>query len=129
MKLTKSGQKKKAWKACSLYSRQKDADEDGYVVCCTCTRINHWKDMDAGHFIPKSRGNAVYFQENNIHAQCKGCNISEGGRFEDYYPYMVNRYGQDTVDELVRLSKTIVKLTMQDLKDIECYYKQRLEEL
>ena len=128
-KITRKGQKAKAWKACSLYIRQKYADDNGYVSCVTCGTTKHYTEMDAGHFIPKSRGNAIYFVEENIHPQCKGCNMCEGGRFEDYYPYMVSMYGQSGVDELTQRSKAILKLSIKDLEEIETYYKEALNDL
>ena len=123
-------QKKKTWKACSEYIRRKSTDENGYVSCVTCGITRLWNDrIDAGHFIPKSRGNAIYFVEENIHPQCKKCNRSEGGNFENYYPYMIEMYGQEKIDELKSLSKTIVKLTVSDLKQIEEDYKLALESI
>ena len=104
--------KKEAWEWCSKYIRLRDAityQEKypdvpfGYVKCCTCPRIVIWnKNCDAGHYIPKSRGglSGVYFDERNIHAQCKDCNGFHQGRQEVYNQFMLENYGQDVIDKL-----------------------------
>ena len=122
--------KKRAWKAFSEYIRRSYADENGYVSCVTCGVTRQWNDnIDAGHFLPKSRGSAIYFQVENVHPQCKRCNLMEGGNFEYYYPYMVEMYGESMIEELRQLSKTTKKYTVQDLLDIESEYKEKLNEL
>ena len=109
--------KKEAWEWCSKYIRLRDAIEYqnkypetpfGYVKCCTCPRIIIWnKNCDAGHFISKSRGglSGVYFDERNIHAQCKDCNGFHQGKQEVYLEFMLEKYGQDVVDKLHWLDK------------------------
>ena len=121
--------KKRAWKAFSRYIRQAYSDHAGYVVCCTCTKVIPWQEADAGHYIPKSRGNAIYFEETNVHPQCKGCNLTEGGRFEDHAKHIVEIHGPDEPERLRQLSKTTKKYSIQDYLDIESEYKEKLNEL
>ena len=109
--------KKKAWTWCSKYIRLRDAIEHqknnpeepfGNVKCCTCGRVTIWnKNTDAGHFISKSSrgGSGVYFDERNIHAQCKDCNGFNQGKPHEYEFFMVDKYGQDVVDMLRYLDK------------------------
>lgn len=66
--------------------------------------------MHAGHFLNKSLGLALYFEENNIHAQCYNCNINLGGNGAEYYRRMVLKYGQDEVDRIFSLKTKVVKL-------------------
>ena len=131
--------KKEAWEWCSKYIRLRDAiayQEKypdvpfGYVKCCTCPRIIIWnKNCDAGHFIPKSRGglSGVYFDERNIHAQCKDCNGFHQGKQVEYKEFMLEKYGQDVIDKLEFLDQN------QSYKDkiigIGLMYKQMFEEL
>ena len=101
-----------AWYWCSKYIRLRDAIEYhkkypespfGYVKCCTCPRILIWnKNCDAGHYISKgNRGlSGVYFDERNIHAQCKNCNGFEQGRTLKYRRFLIEKYGESVVDEL-----------------------------
>jgi len=109
--------KQKAWQWCSKYIRLRDAiayqeqypEVDlGWVKCCTCNRIVHIKkNCDAGHFIGRSSGGAsgVYFDERNIHAQCKRCNGFEQGNPFEYHKFMRDRYGDEVINMLHFLDK------------------------
>ena len=116
--------KSKAWEWCSKYIRMRDAveyhknhpEQDfGWVECCTCGRlIRAFKNCDAGHWIERGRGgmSGVYFDERNIHAQCKNCN---GGFYagkniraevdKSYDQFMLRKYGQEVIDQLNWLDK------------------------
>lgn len=80
--------------------------------------------MQAGHFVPKKKGNAVYYVEENIHPQCYQCNINLGGYGAMYNKFMLETYGQEKIDELLALAGTKLKLTEQDLLDLETEYKE-----
>ena len=47
----------------------------------------------------------VYFDERNIHAQCKPCNGFHQGNPQAYREFMLDKYGQDTIDVLNFLDK------------------------
>lgn len=120
--------KKRAWKACSQYIRQKYAEDD-YASCVTCGVTKHWKELDAGHFISKSRGNSIYFEEENIHPQCAGCNRFHEGNKHQYTLYMIDMYGREKIEELEQLARTRVSLRAKDFLEIEQYYKDALAAL
>ena len=63
--------------------------------------------MDAGHFISRGMGGSsgVYFDERNIHAQCKPCNAWKQGAPHEYEQFMLDKYGQGVIDELRWLHK------------------------
>ena len=140
------GKKDKAWKACSKYIRLRDAqlwnranyqDITGIqpksllVRCCTCPRIQIWPRMDAGHFIPRgSRGQSgVYFDERNVHAQCKECNGFKEGNTLVYLEYMVEKYGQAVVDKLRALDLMVKSYGSVELMGYELMYKKMYKEL
>lgn len=85
--------------------------------------------MQAGHFIPKAQGNAIYFAEENIHPQCYRCNINLGGNGAAYYPYMLDMYGQEMIDELNELKETNLKFTAADHIEAIEDLKQKLKEM
>ena len=131
MKKKLSWYKKKLWRLTSEYVRKRDARERLGDVrgmgsnrnsdngqCVTCGIIKPIKELQAGHFIPRAQGNATYFDLRNVHTQCYRCNINLGGNGAEYYPYMLDRYGQETIDELRRLSNTTVKFTRSDYEDM-----------
>lgn len=126
---TRQALKKKLWELTSEHVRRRDADDNGYVSCVTCGRTLHWKSLHAGHFIPQAQGDAVRYDPRNIHPQDDKCNIYLGGNIDKYYPYMLDRYGQDVVDELRALSNTTIKLSMPDLSDMIEDMKEKLKSL
>lgn len=110
--------KKDAWTWCSHYCRLRDAIEyckqmgidmkqfarieDLPVKCCTCGNVKSWIYMDAGHFIGRGLGggSGVYFDERNLAAQCKQCNAFKQGNAQVYELFLVDKYGQDVIEEL-----------------------------
>ena len=122
----RSTQKKKLWTLVSKYIRLKYADDNGYCSCVTCGTTKHYKQMQAGHFIPKKKGNAIFFQETNIHPQCYQCNINLGGYGAMYYTYMLDMYGQEEIDRLMALTGTTVKL---DYDELTREYQELYDEL
>ena len=129
MKKKRSTIKKRLWKVISEYIRRKHADDNGYVSCVTCGITKHWKEMQAGHFIPQAQGDACRYIEENIHPQDYRCNINLGGNGPEYNAYMLEMYGQEKINELRRLSKTTVKLSISDLEELEAEYKALLNNL
>jgi len=72
--------KKKLWKVFSQFIRQRDSYQ-----CFTCGRRGEGSGMHAGHFISKSVGGVdLYFDEENVHAQCYNCNINLSGNQYEY---------------------------------------------
>lgn len=127
--MARKASKNSVWKLASEYNRRKDAIDD-YVQCVSCGKSGHWKSMDAGHFIPKARGKAVYFIPTNIHAQCPGCNRFDVERSKiGYTLYMLNRYGLAHIEELRRVARTVTKQTQSDLDAWSEFYITKLEEL
>lgn len=139
--------KEKAFKQMSLYCRLRDAlswslanyqDVTGIqpqllvVKCCTCKTIGTWKyKMQAGHFIPRgSRGQSgVYYDERNVHAQCKDCNGFKEGNTLVYLEFMQQKYGQKVIDELRVLDAMVKSYSSFELMKIEMLYKQLFKEL
>jgi len=73
--------------------RLKAADENGYCTCVTCGKIDLWKSMDGGHYIPKGNSSYWALEEENIHPQCKRCNGFEmkfGTAAQQYTLYMID---------------------------------------
>jgi len=122
--------KKDRWKLMSEYIRLKYSDDNGYVSCVTCGTTKHYKDgIHAGHFEPKAKGNAVYFVEENIHPQCYRCNMNLEGNRTQYYPFMLDMYGQETIDWLAELAKSELKFTRSDHEEAIKDLKQKIKDL
>ncbi len=143
----KTTPKSKASKAFSRYIRLRDAlaycekmgidtsqftrPEDIIGTCCTCGTVKSWIRMDAGHF--KGRGigggSGTYFDERNVHLQCKRCNGFEGGRVQDYEKFIIEKYGQLVLDELNLKHHIPGKAGSVELQILEQYYKEEYKRL
>lgn len=108
MKAKLSTLQEKADKAMSVYIRMKYADEHGWVTCVSCGRSFHWRDVDMGHFIPKSRGASVRWVEENCHPECKGCNRFSHSHLIGYTLYMIDTYGREKIEELENLARKVL---------------------
>ncbi len=91
--------------------------------------VKHYKEMQAGHFIPKAQGLAMYFNLENIRVQCGRCNGPLGSNGVEYYPRMVAEIGQEKVDELKRLSNTSMKINITQYMDMIEEIDKKLEGL
>jgi hypothetical protein len=90
----------KLWKEFSEYIRRRNADENGIVECFTCHSRKHWKEMQAGHGIPRQHWGTRY-DEINVQSQCKKCNCFEQGEQAEFARQVDLKYGEGTWGKLV----------------------------
>ena len=111
--------------------RLKAADENGYAQCVTCGRVDHYTNMDGGHFISRKH-TAHKLLEENIHACCKGCNGFLKGNMIPYTIFMIDTYGREFVDELEATKNETRKYSRQEIlgiiDDLKHYEKQVREQ-
>lgn len=98
----------KLWRVFSEYIRLRDTNDLGYGPCCSCGRMLHWKDGDAGHFVGR-RHKSLKFNERNVHLQCRSCNRFNAGEQYVYGKFLDRKYGPGTAEMLVALAKTSVR--------------------
>ena len=119
-KQTLSQMKSKADKYFSLYVRYRDSVKrpDGYYAqCITCDRWLPVKGVHAGHFQSR-RHSSTRFHDENVNAQCAGCNTFNQGEQYKYAKALEMKYGDGTAEKLARLAQTYHKLTIQELQEI-----------
>ena len=121
--------KAQAWTLLSQIIRWSAADKNGWVRCVTCGKLDRVENMQAGHFIPAGRGNAVKWDRRNIHPQCPQCNIFKHGNLIEYYPWMLARYGHKIIDDLRGLSAKPLKLSISDYDGMVDDYREELAEI
>ena len=109
-----SSLKRKLDKQFSMFIRRRDADDNGMGICVTCGEV---RSLQSGHWIPRQHL-AVRWDERNCHGQCAACNCWGHGKLIDYTIFMQSNYGQDVVDELMRLKRTTVKMTRSDYETL-----------
>ena len=98
----------------SRYIRRRDGGSNAIGTCITC---NKRALLQAGHFIPRQH-RVTRWHPDNVHGQCAYCNCWGHGEQAAYYLALVKKIGQAKVDELMRLKRTTVKHTRQDLEEL-----------
>ena len=105
-KSTVAQEVEKAAKLLQRLVRLKASDDNGYCQCVTCEKVDHYKNMQGGHFIP--RGRTVFkLYEPNIQVQCPSCNLwgmKQAHYVLRYRQWMVDYYGERRVKAMERLA-------------------------
>jgi len=137
-KIKKKGNLKgKLWEVFSQFIRLRDADDRGYVRCISCGKTGFWKDLQAGHYVPKNSGNFFYFNEDDVHAQCYGCNVGKDGNLIYYRKGLIEKIGLEEVEKLEYQGEIGVreglnatcKYSNEDYADLIRVYKDKLNDL
>ena len=130
--MRKTNWKKLAWKAFSRYIRLRDCLEStgdpNWGICCTCKQKTEFNGLQAGHFIG-GRGNSILLHEECVHAQCMRCNIWLKGNLVEYYIFMLNRYGQEKINELRILAKQPKPMAKYEWEALYHYFKEKADGL
>jgi hypothetical protein len=134
-RITTSQAKKKAWTAFSRYIRLRDAirttGTTTHAACCSCGKVYPAFGVgcvQAGHFIP-GRRNAILFDERGVHAQCYICNVRFKGNWTGYYSFMLSRYGQAVIDDMIRKEKQIKQFMVHELLELADTYTSKADAL
>jgi len=112
------------WKLFSEYIRRRDSDWSGRGKCITCPNVKHWKEMDAGHYISRSK-KAILYDERNVNLQCKRCNIT--GEPQLYRKALIGKYGEEVVDELESRIHELKQFKLADYKRLYEEYTLKLK--
>ena len=96
--------KSSAWRWFALFIKERDG-----WTCITCGRRYKDARMNAGHFIQADGHLNTYFNEENVNAQCSGCNIWGQTTILEYRRALNRKYGDGTDEKLEKLGKVKVK--------------------
>ena len=110
----------------STYIRLRDADEDGYVICCNCGKRLHWTEATNGHFV-KRRHRTLRWNEKNCHAECEQCNGADINL--GYADFMVKKYGPGIWEELNTQKNSRAKILPIERKEMADKYRKKIEQL
>jgi hypothetical protein len=118
---------REAKKYFQLWSRLKFADEFGMVKCVHGS-IKHYTEIDGGHYIPAEKLSTC-FDEINVNPQEKNKNMDMQNPItnQQYTAYMIKKYGNDAVHNLVNRSHMQIKYSSFELKEIAKKYKLMCE--
>ena len=119
-----------AAEAMQLLVRLKASDSNGYCRCVTCGKVDHYKNMQGGHYLDR-RHSATRLLEENIHPQCPACNgfgMKFGNAKQVYTLYMIDMYGRDGVENLIQESKKTIKWVRSDLIELIKEIRERIRQ-
>ena len=107
--------KRKLDKVFSEWFRRRWADPNGIVACVTCGNNMHWKNIQCGHFVSRSYLGTRWEPE-NCAPQCYACNYLRRGNYAEFAKWIIGRYGQSILDDLIALKHRPVKFSRADLQ-------------
>jgi len=111
--------------AFSKFIRNRDSDGE-LCTCATCGVQKPIKEMQAGHFMSRSKY-STRWDESNVHAQCAGCNMWKQGRQYEMSIYIDQKYHPGKADELLRKSNRTSKFSDAELLEMIKHYKDLLK--
>jgi len=111
----------------SLYIRLKNSNENGFCKCISCQKIQHYKEVDAGHFISR-RHMSTRYDVNNVFPQCRYCNRYVAGN-QWLYSQALEKIEKNLPEKLYLKSKQTVKYSNDDLESLISYYNNLLNHL
>ena len=100
--------------AFSIYIRKRDKR---CVICGTA------ENLTCGHLITLCR-TATRWNVNNAFGQCRTCNYKHEFYPEIFFTWYVNHFGVDALNDLVRMSNTPKKYTIDELRDLLAIFKE-----
>jgi hypothetical protein len=133
-KAERSGEKSLSWlknnvkNVCHEYIRERDK----YKPCVSCGA--KWNDeFQAGHWKKAELFSSVKYHENNIHSQCKGCNLFKDGNVQEYDIRIKERLTDEEIKEINDLiteeKRSGFKWDRLKLEEKRQYYREKLKEL
>lgn len=121
----------KVQKEFNKYIRLRDTNGGRDAVpCISCGKYLRFEDPDinAGHFF-SVKYSFLRFHEDNVHAQCVGCNKWKGGNGAPYRIYLIQKIGEEKVQWLENNYLNEVKWSRDDLLDLLEDIKERINAL
>ena len=90
---------KKLDRVFSAYIRLRDAMPSGYFQCISCGKIKPFEQADCGHFFSR-KNMSVRFDEDDCHAECKGCNRFSSDHLIAYQVNLIRKIGMQRFELL-----------------------------
>lgn len=115
--------KTKLWELCKQIIRLKYINPNGTWNCYTCGKlIDEPAKAQTGHFLASSVcGAYLRYDLRNLRIQDYYCNINLGGNGATFYKNLVEREGQEYVDQ-------IFKDKQKTIKADEWWYQEKIKE-
>ena len=118
--------KKTLWRLISKYVRQSQA-KDGLVQCYTCGAVDHYKNMDLGHYWGRQFGATYFDVKRNLRIQCRRCNRFMEGNKPSFANRLIVELGQKGMEKLEIDAKSKYKFNRYTLEQKIKEYKSKLK--
>jgi hypothetical protein len=105
------------------YIRKRDEG----LNCISCDKPPLKKN--AGHYYNANNHWNVRFDEDNVHLQCEHCNTHLSGNLINYRENLINKIGIKKFTQLSLISNITAKYSINELKEITEYYKNKIKNL
>lgn len=112
----------------SQWIRRSAADQNGTVKCYTCSKVDHWKKLQCGHYISRRHISTRHF-EKNTKPQCVGCNIFNQGNGPAFAIALTREYGPTILEELEIKKNNTCKMGKFEYELLINEYKEKLNQL
>lgn len=116
--------KKRLWIIFSKYIRKRDN-----YICISCGKQLTKETSDAGHYIPKTAGLSIYFDEQDVNCQCTRCNRFMHGNLSQYALALRKKYGDNILEELDERRRIPRKISEDEYSELIKIYEQKLADL
>lgn len=128
--MTRKAAKKELDRVFSMWVRLSHS-KDGYVSCFTCGKVERWDDgrkMNAGHFMVRNKMSTRWHPD-NVKPQCSfRCNkMLQGNQY--VFAKNLDKLRPGLADEMVALSNTTRKWTLDEIKEEIAKYKALIADL
>tara|TARA_R110000787_G_scaffold74970_6_gene166303 strand:- start:372 stop:995 length:624 start_codon:yes stop_codon:yes gene_type:complete len=109
---------------CHRYIKERDKGKP----CVSCGQS--WSlDHQAGHWKKASDYSTLKFDENNIHNQCRGCNLLRDGNVQKYGDRIRMRISEEQKEEIERKCREekqkVFKWERTELEELRNHYKKK----
>jgi hypothetical protein len=84
--------------------------------------------MDAGHYIPKTAGLSIYFDEKNVNCQCTGCNQFRHGNLSQDALALQDKYGVGILKKLDKQRRKIRRISTSEYIDLIDLYNKKIKD-
>lgn len=94
--------------------------------CCTCNSVLEYSKLHCGHCLSR-QFRATRFNPENLSSQCPSCNLYRQGEQYAFGLYVNSFHGEGTMEKLIKLSKSDIKIGLLERERLYKIYENALE--
>ena len=114
--------KKEAQIYFNKFIRERDSMDEKFI-CISCGKELNVKEINAGHYFPVKQFDYLRFDEDNVHAECRGCNCFNQSHLIMYTWNLYKKLGKLKYFELLAKSRIKKVLRREQIESVIAKYK------